>query len=106
MYIQLTSSHLTHQQFLGKCPGSHVVTNIHLKLLKNVIQIFVMRLSIFLTSMDVIQMEIGLLVNFQQINQDGKILNRASFGNIFLIKSSHYINIIQFKLHEGKHWVR
>ena len=56
--------------------------------------------------MNVIQMEIGLLVNFQQINQDGKILNRASFGNIFLIKSSHYINIIQFKLHEGKHWVR
>ena len=39
-------SHLAHQQFLGKCLGSHAVTHIPYKLLKNVIQIYVMRLSI------------------------------------------------------------
>ena len=75
--------HSAHQIFLGNCLGSHAVTNIHLKLLKNNIQICVMRLSIFLASMGVIKMEIGLLVKFQQINQDGKILNKASCGNRF-----------------------
>ena len=47
-------SHSAHQKFLGKCLGSHAVTNIPYKLLKSVIQIYVMRSSILLASMDVI----------------------------------------------------
>ena len=47
---------------------------------KNVIQIFVMRLSIFLTSMDVIRKEYGLVVKLQKMNQEGHSLRIVSSG--------------------------
>lgn len=73
---------LIHQQLnLGKCQGSHAKTNTHLKLLKNVIQIFVLRLSILLTSTVVIRMKYGLLVKFQKMNQEENFLKMTSSGN-------------------------
>ena len=77
---------------LGKCPGSHAVTHIHLKLLKNVIPIYVRRLSILLTSMDVIRKDYGLVMKFQKMNQEGHSLKIASSG-----KDQTYEQILDMK---------
>ena len=73
-------SHSAHQQILGKCQGSRAVTHIPYKLLKNVIQIYVMRLSILLTSTDVILMEYGMDMKFQKMNQEEKSLKIVCSG--------------------------